>query len=93
MLPTGGAKEPGLASGETLPARAFKNLSDLGEAEYSTPASSSYQFPPNRDVCTGGGWEALVKVTVQKYRLVKRRIPNHRTGKHFPLPHPNHYIN
>lgn len=31
----------------------YKNLNDLGEAEYSTPASSSYQFPPNGDVCMG----------------------------------------
>lgn len=93
MPPTGGGtKEPGLASRETWPARA-KNLTDLGEAEYLTPASLSYQFPPNRDVSMGGGWEALVNVIVQKDRLIIRLILNHKTGKHFPLPFPNHYIN
>lgn len=39
----------------------YKNLNDLGEAEYSTPASSSYQFPPNGDVCMGSEWEALIR--------------------------------
>lgn len=63
----------------------YQSLTTLGEGKYPTPAPSNHAIPPEE----AGDWKALIKFTVEGYRLIKRPRPHLRTVECFPFPKPN----